>query len=151
MIPADELFDQAEESKKEPKAEQPTASDDRNPDGFLNTIDQAIHDIAAGKAVVVVDDEDRENEGDLVFAASKATPELLGFTIRYSSGVVCVPMQGEDLDRLSLPPMTAVNEDAKGTAYSVSVDARDGVTTGISAEDRARTVRVLVDSATEPW
>ncbi|MFZ1361610.1 MAG: bifunctional 3,4-dihydroxy-2-butanone-4-phosphate synthase/GTP cyclohydrolase II [Candidatus Nanopelagicales bacterium] len=149
MIPADELFSQEEETVTKPEVVKAPA--ERNPDGFLNTIEQAIADIAAGKAVVVVDDEDRENEGDLIFAASKATPELLGFTIRYSSGVVCVPMMGEALDRLALPPMTAVNEDAKGTAYSVSVDARDGVTTGISSEDRARTVRVLVDSATEPW
>lgn len=151
MIPADELFDQDEKDANKEKTAAPVSVPERNPDGFLNTIEQAVADIAAGKAVVVVDDEDRENEGDLIFAATKATPELLGFTIRYSSGVVCVPMMGEALDRLALPPMTAVNEDAKGTAYSVSVDARDGVTTGISAEDRARTVKVLVDSATEPW
>ncbi len=99
----------------------------------------------------MVDDEDRENEGDLVFAASKATPDLLNFMIRHTSGVVCVPMLGKDLDRLLLPPMTMVNEDAKKTAYSVSVDARDGVSTGISAKDRARTIRMLVDSATEPF
>ena len=117
----------------------------------LDPVEQAIADIAAGKAVVVVDDEDRENEGDLVAAASKATPALLAFMIRYTSGVICVPMEGRDLDRLKLPPMTAVNEDRKRTAYAVSVDARDGVTTGISAADRAHTVRVLVDSATEPF
>jgi 3,4-dihydroxy 2-butanone 4-phosphate synthase / GTP cyclohydrolase II len=117
----------------------------------LDSIEQAIADIAAGRPVVVVDDEDRENEGDLIFAARKATPELMGFMIRYTSGVVCVPMLGADLDRLKLPPMTAVNEDRKGTAYAVSVDARDGITTGISAADRAHTVRVLSDSATEPY
>ncbi|HSI92094.1 MAG TPA: bifunctional 3,4-dihydroxy-2-butanone-4-phosphate synthase/GTP cyclohydrolase II [Jiangellaceae bacterium] len=117
----------------------------------LDDIEQAIADIAAGKAVVVVDDEDRENEGDLIFAARKATPELMGFMIRHTSGVVCVPMLGADLDRLKLPPMTFVNEDRKGTAYSVSVDARDGIATGISAADRAHTVRVLSDSATEPY
>ena len=87
-------------------------------------MEQAIADIAAGRAVVVVDDADRENEGDLVFAAQMATPQLLGFTIRWTSGVVCVPMEGEDLDRLQLPPMSAVNQDRKGTAYTVSVDAR---------------------------
>ncbi len=119
-------------------------------DRTLDTIERAVADIAAGRAVIVVDDEDRENEGDIIFAASKATPALLAFTIRYTSGVVCVPMQGRDLDRLKLPPMTAVNEDRKGTAYAVSVDARDGISTGISAADRARTIRVLVDSATEP-
>jgi len=117
----------------------------------FDSIPDAVEAIRNGQAVVVVDDEDRENEGDLVFAASKATPELVGFMIRHTSGVVCVPMYGEDLDRLHLPPMTVVNEDRKGTAYSVSVDARDGISTGISAADRARTIRTLVDSATEPW
>ena len=117
----------------------------------LDPIGRAIADIAAGKPVVVVDDEDRENEGDLIFAARKSTPELMGFTIRHTSGVVCVPMLGADLDRLKLPPMTFINEDRKGTAYSVSVDARDGISTGISAADRSHTVRVLSDSATEPY
>ncbi|WP_316519867.1 bifunctional 3,4-dihydroxy-2-butanone-4-phosphate synthase/GTP cyclohydrolase II [Kitasatospora brasiliensis] len=116
----------------------------------LDPVERAIADIALGRAVVVVDDEDRENEGDLVFAASAATPELMAFTIRYSSGVICVPMTGEELDRLKLPPMTQVNEDRKGTAYTVSVDARDGVDTGISAADRARTVRLLSSPGTEP-
>jgi 3,4-dihydroxy 2-butanone 4-phosphate synthase/GTP cyclohydrolase II len=117
----------------------------------LDGIERAVADIAAGRPVVVVDDEDRENEGDLVVAASKVTPELMAFMIRHTSGVVCVPMEAPELDRLKLPPMTYVNEDRKHTAYSVSVDARDGVSTGISAADRARTVRVLVDSATEPY
>jgi 3,4-dihydroxy 2-butanone 4-phosphate synthase/GTP cyclohydrolase II len=117
----------------------------------LDTIERAVKEIAAGRAVVVVDDEDRENEGDLIFAASRATPELMGFTIRYTSGVICVPMPGAELDRLKLPPMTSVNEDRKRTAFAVSVDARDGVTTGISAADRAHTVRVLADSATEAY
>ena len=117
----------------------------------FDSIERAIADIKAGKSVVVVDDEDRENEGDLIFAASKATPELLAFMIRHTSGVVCVPMMTRHLERLRIPPMTMINEDRKGTAYTVSVDARDGVDTGISAADRARTIRVLVDSATEPW
>ena len=117
----------------------------------FDTIERAITDTRAGRAVLVVDDEDRENEGDLIFAASKATPALLAFMIRHTSGVVCVPMQGKDLDRLELPPMTAVNQDRKQTAYSISVDARDGVSTGISARDRARTIRMLVDSATEAY
>ena len=103
------------------------------------------------QAVVVVDDEDRENEGDIIFAAAKATPELMAFTIRYSSGVICVPMPGDMLDRLEIPLMTPHNKDQLRTAYTISVDARDGVTTGISAADRAHTVRVLADSATEPW
>jgi 3,4-dihydroxy 2-butanone 4-phosphate synthase/GTP cyclohydrolase II len=100
---------------------------------------------------VVVDDEDRENEGDVIFAAAKATPELLAFTIRYTSGVICVPMLGKDLDRLQIPLMTQQNRERMRTAYTVSVDARDGVTTGISAADRARTIRTLCDSATEPY
>jgi 3,4-dihydroxy 2-butanone 4-phosphate synthase / GTP cyclohydrolase II len=117
----------------------------------LDTIERAIEDIRSGRAVVVVDDEDRENEGDLIFAAAKATPQLVAFTIKHTSGVVCVPMEGRELDRLKLPPMTLVNEERRGTAYTVSVDARDGITTGISASDRARTIRRLVDSATEPY
>ena len=103
----------------------------------LDSVPRAIAEIAAGKPVVVVDDADRENEGDLIFAASKATPELLAFTIRHTSGVICVPMPGEDLDRLQLPLMTAQNKERMRTAFTVSVDARDGVTTGISAADRA--------------
>jgi 3,4-dihydroxy 2-butanone 4-phosphate synthase / GTP cyclohydrolase II len=116
----------------------------------LDTIERAIEDFRAGRAVIVVDDENRENEGDLVFAASKATPELLAFTIRYTSGVICVPMEGAALDRLAVPLMTPHNRERMRTAYTISVDARHGITTGISAADRAHTVRVLVDSATEP-
>ncbi|WP_370289593.1 bifunctional 3,4-dihydroxy-2-butanone-4-phosphate synthase/GTP cyclohydrolase II [Nocardioides sp.] len=117
----------------------------------MDPVERAVADIAAGKAVVVVDDEDRENEGDIIFAASKATPDLMAFTIRHSSGVICAPMPGEMLDRLEIPLMTPHNKDAYRTAYTISVDARDGVSTGISAADRAHTVRVLADSATEPW
>jgi 3,4-dihydroxy 2-butanone 4-phosphate synthase/GTP cyclohydrolase II len=117
----------------------------------LDTVERAIADVAAGKAVVVVDDVDRENEGDLVFAATKATPELMAFTIRHSSGVICVPMPAEMLDRLEIPLMTPHNRDRMRTAYTISVDARDGVSTGISAADRSHTARVLADSATEPW
>ena len=121
------------------------------PNVRLDSVEEAIADIAAGRAVVVVDDEDRENEGDLVFAASKSTPELMAFTIRYSSGVICAPVTAETLDRLGIPLMTPHNRDRHRTAYTVSVDARDGVTTGISAADRSHTVRVLNDSATEPY
>jgi 3,4-dihydroxy 2-butanone 4-phosphate synthase / GTP cyclohydrolase II len=117
----------------------------------LDTVERAVADIRVGRLVVVVDDADRENEGDLIFAAAKATPELLAFMIRHTSGVICVPMEGGELDRLKLPPMTFVNEDRKGTAYAISVDARDGITTGISAADRAHTIRTLADSATEPY
>src|SRR5499425_177605 len=117
----------------------------------LDDVSRAIADIAAGRPVVVVDDADRENEGDIIFAASKATPALLAFAIRHTSGVICVPMLGEDLDRLQLPLMTTQNTERMRTAFTVSVDARAGVSTGISAADRARTVRTLVDSATEPY
>jgi 3,4-dihydroxy 2-butanone 4-phosphate synthase / GTP cyclohydrolase II len=114
------------------------------------TIDAAIEVIAAGGMVVVVDDEDRENEGDLVMAADAATPESLAFIVRHSSGVVCVPMLGEDLDRLAIPMMVARNEDPKGTAYTVTVDAVEGTSTGISAGDRARTIQVLADADSTP-
>jgi len=119
----------------------------RSSAGF-DTIDYAIAEVRAGHAIIVVDDEDRENEGDLIFAAELATPELVAFTVRHSSGLLCVPLSGEDCDRLGLPPMYHVNQDRKGTAYTVSVDAKEGVTTGISATDRALTCRVLADPAT---
>lgn len=111
----------------------------------LDSVERAIAEIAAGKAVVVVDDEDRENEGDLIFAAELATPELMAFMVLHSSGYVCVGMDSADCDRLGLPPMVARNEDVRGTAYTVTVDAAEGVDTGISATDRARTVRLLAD------
>lgn len=114
---------------------------------LLDSIPAAIQAIASGRPVVVVDDEDRENEGDIIFAAQHATPELMGWTVRHTSGVICVPLPGDFADRLNLPPMTAVNEDAKGTAYTVSCDAAEGVTTGISAADRALTSRVLANPA----
>ena len=92
----------------------------------LDDVADAIADIAAGKAVVVVDDPDRENEGDLIFAASKPTPALTGFMIRHTSGVICVPMPATMLDRLEIPLMTPHNKDRLRTAYTISVDARDG-------------------------
>lgn len=111
----------------------------------LDPIEEAIAAIAAGRAVVVVDDEDRENEGDIVFAADAATPETVALTVRYTSGVLCAPMPADVAHRLDLPPMTARNEDPKGTAYTVSCDAIAGTTTGISAADRATTLKVLAD------
>jgi 3,4-dihydroxy 2-butanone 4-phosphate synthase/GTP cyclohydrolase II len=113
-------------------------------------IERAIADIAAGKAVVVVDDEDRENEGDLIFAAEKATPELVAFMVRYTSGYICVPLPESVCDRLDLPPMYHTNQDRRGTAYTVTVDAREGVSTGISATDRAHTMRLLADPGSVP-
>lgn len=117
--------------------------------GF-DTIEHAIAEIGAGRAVIVVDDEDRENEGDLVFAAELASAELVAFTVRYSAGVICAPLTGEDCDRLALPPMLATNEDRKGTAFTVSVDAKRGTTTGISAAERALTIRTLADRSSTP-
>ncbi|CAM3709164.1 bifunctional 3,4-dihydroxy-2-butanone-4-phosphate synthase/GTP cyclohydrolase II [Tsukamurella ocularis] len=111
----------------------------------FDSIERAIEDIAAGKAVVVVDDEDRENEGDLIFAAEKATPELVAFMVRYTSGYLCVPLDGATCDKLGLPPMYSTNQDKHGTAYTVTVDAKAGVGTGISAADRATTMLKLAD------
>ncbi len=153
MIPADEaLKDLPRRPRKKTAAPDTRPISDAGRGGpGLDPVADAVADIAAGRAVVVVDDEDRENEGDLIFAAARATPALVAFMIRHTSGVVCVPLPGAVLHRLDLPPMTVVNEDRKGTAYAVSVDARDGVSTGISAADRAHTIRVLADSATEPF
>jgi 3,4-dihydroxy-2-butanone 4-phosphate synthase len=116
----------------------------------LDPIEDAVRAIAAGRPVLVVDNEDRENEGDIIFAAQHATPALMGWTVRYSSGVICVPLDGERADALALPPMAAINQDAKGTAYTVSCDAAVGVSTGISATDRALTARILADPTSQP-
>ena len=116
---------------------------------MLNSIEDAIAAIKAGRPVVVVDDEDRENEGDLIFAAEVATQELLAFTVRYTSGYICAPLTEEHADRLELPPMYYTNQDRRGTAYAVTVDAREGISTGISAADRAHTIRMLADPATK--
>ena len=113
------------------------------------TVEEAIRDIAGGRMVIVVDDEDRENEGDLTMAAQLCTPENVAFIRKHASGVICVPMTVERLDELDLPQMVSRNEARLGTAFTVSVDARDGVTTGISATDRARTIRLLADPTTK--
>jgi 3,4-dihydroxy 2-butanone 4-phosphate synthase/GTP cyclohydrolase II len=111
------------------------------------TIDEAIEEIREGRIIVVVDDEDRENEGDLVMAADKATPEAVNFMAKYGRGLICVPMLGERLDELEIGMMVAHNTAPMGTAFTVTVDARRGVTTGTSAYDRAVTIRTLVDPA----
>ena len=116
----------------------------------FDPIEAVLADIRKGKIVIVVDDADRENEGDLILAAEKATPQNLSFMVRYTSGVVCVPMEGGDLDRLNLPLMTQQNMERMRTAYTISVDAARGVTTGISAADRARTIQLLANSKTQP-
>ncbi|MBM3715052.1 MULTISPECIES: GTP cyclohydrolase II [Microbacterium] len=116
----------------------------------LSTIPEALEALRQGRPILVADDENRENEGDVILSAQLATAEWLAWTVRYSSGYVCAPMPAEWADALDLPPMVAVNEDARGTAYTVSVDAADGVTTGISAADRARTLNVLADQESTP-
>ncbi|MFV0319750.1 MAG: GTP cyclohydrolase II [Microbacterium sp.] len=116
----------------------------------LSPIDDALDALRAGRPVIVADDENRENEGDIILSAQLATPEWLAWTIRWSSGFLCAPMPAEWADRLDLPPMVAVNEDSRGTAYTVSVDAADRVSTGISAADRSHTLNVLADPDATP-
>jgi 3,4-dihydroxy 2-butanone 4-phosphate synthase/GTP cyclohydrolase II len=123
-----------------------TATDPR----VFATIPEALDEIRAGRMVIVVDDADRENEGDLIMAAEKVTAGSIAFIVRHSSGVICVPVVGERLDELQIPLMVAANTDHQRTAFTVSVDARRGVTTGISAADRAETIRTLIDPATAP-
>src|SRR5881227_4203185 len=107
----------------------------------FDSVEAAIQDIADGKLVIVTDDETRENEGDLIMAASKATPEAVNMMIRYCSGIVCVPMLEHQLRRLGLGPMVAHNRESHRTDFTVSVDAAEGITTGISAYDRTQTIR----------
>jgi 3,4-dihydroxy 2-butanone 4-phosphate synthase/GTP cyclohydrolase II len=114
------------------------------------SIPEAVADIRAGRMVIVVDDADRENEGDLIMAAEKVTAESIAFIVRHTSGVICVPVIGERLDELQIPLMVAANTDHQRTAFTVSVDARRGVSTGISAADRAITIRAMIDPATSP-
>lgn len=114
----------------------------------LDRIEDAVAAIAAGELVVVVDDTDRENEGDLIMAAARATPEKMAFMIRHTSGIICVPMTGDRADRLNLPPMVANNLDPLRTAFTVSVDYKVGMTTGISADERTNTVRALANDNT---
>jgi 3,4-dihydroxy 2-butanone 4-phosphate synthase/GTP cyclohydrolase II len=116
----------------------------------LAGVETALRALREGRPVLVLDDEDRENEGDVILAAETVTDDWLAWTIRHSSGVVCAPMTDDIADRLDLPPMVRHNEDPRGTAYTVSVDARRGVTTGISAADRAHTLRLLADPTTAP-
>lgn len=111
----------------------------------LATIPEALDALRAGKPIIVADDENRENEGDAILSAELATPEWVAWTVRWSSGFICAPMPGDLADHLNLPPMVEHNEDARATAYTVSVDAASGVTTGISASDRAHTLNVLAD------
>src|SRR5688572_23315940 len=114
----------------------------------FDSVETAIAEIAAGRPIIVTDDESRENEGDLIIAADKVTPETVNMMIRYGSGIVCVPTVEHQLRRLGLGPMVASNRESQRTDFTVSVDAAEGITTGISAYDRTRTIQLLADPAT---
>ena len=118
-----------------------------SPGTGLNSVDEIVADLRAGRMVIIIDDEDRENEGDLIMAAERATSEAVAFMIRHTSGIICVPMQEELLARLDLPQMVQMNSESHRTAFTVSVDLRLGTTTGVSSSDRAATIRALADPA----
>ena len=120
------------------------------PNSPFTDVPTAIEEVRAGRMIIVVDDEDRENEGDLTLAAEKVTPEAINFMARYGRGLVCLAMTEERLDHLRIGPMTSENTSQYGTAFCEAIDARDGVTTGISAHDRARTIKVAIDPASRP-
>jgi len=126
-----------------------TPSKQDRPEGFA-TIPEAVAAIGRGEIVVVVDDEDRENEGDLIMAAESATAEKIAFFVRHTSGVICAPLTGERLDELDIPLMVTHNTEAQRTAFTYTVDYRHGTSTGISASDRAATIQALIDPATHP-
>jgi 3,4-dihydroxy 2-butanone 4-phosphate synthase / GTP cyclohydrolase II len=121
-----------------------------SPSSSFDSIEAAVAEVAAGRLVIVTDDENRENEGDLIMAASQATPQSVNMMIRYGSGIVCVPTVEPQLRRLGLGPMAVSNREAHRTDFTVSVDAAEGVTTGISAQDRTRTIRILADPEARP-
>ena len=116
----------------------------------MNSIDEIVAEIRAGRVVVMMDDAARENEADLIMAAESVTPEAIAFFVRYTSGIICQPMLGERLQELRLPQMVPENTESHRTAFTISVDYRHGTTTGISAHDRARTIRALADPASRP-
>ncbi len=120
------------------------------PNSPFTDVPTAIEEIRAGRMIVVVDDEDRENEGDLTLAAEKVTPEAINFMARHGRGLVCLAMTEERLEHLRIGPMTSENTSQYGTAFCEAIDARDGVTTGISAHDRAHTIKVAINPATRP-
>ena len=121
-----------------------------SPGTRMDRVEDALAALREGRTVIVVDDESRENEGDLILPAQSATTEQLAFAIRHSTGIICAPMAGQELNRLGIPMMTEHNTDPKRTAFTLSADARTGITTGVSAADRARTVRVLADPGSAP-
>ena len=151
MHDLNELFPSEEEqAREEDKAPwlhlSPEENENRRKYAFGRaSVEAAIAAVRNGEVVVVVDDENRENEGDLILAAEKSTPENIGFVVRHTSGVLCISLEHQRLEELNLPPMVACNEDPKQTAYSVSVDCKHGTSTGISSADRAVTFRALAD------
>src|SRR6201988_4294842 len=120
------------------------------PASHLHSIGELLAELRAGRMVVVMDDEDRENEGDLIMAAEHATPEAVAFMIRHTSGIICVPMEEQGLARLDPPQMVPGNSDQQRTSFAVSVDLRAGIPTGVSSADRAATIRALADEASAP-
>ncbi len=128
-----------------PMAEEPRSAADEPRASSAGSVEELAAELAAGRMVVILDDEDRENEGDLIMAAEHATPEAIAFMIRHTSGIICVPMEAERLARLELPQMVAMNSESHRTAFTVSVDYRYGTTTGVSAADRAATIRALAN------
>jgi len=116
----------------------------------FNTIEEAIEDIRKGKMVILVDDEDRENEGDLTMAAEAITPEAINFMAKNGRGLICLSLTAERVEHLQLPMMTTDNTSAFGTAFTISIEAKKGVTTGISAADRARTIKTAISSKSGP-
>ena len=117
---------------------------------FVATVDQAIQAVKSGKLIIIVDDEDRENEGDLMVAAEKVTPDIINFMAKHGRGLICLPLQGQRLKELDLPLMVTNNTATFQTAFTVSIDAKEGITTGISSFDRAKTVQVAIDPKTKP-
>lgn len=126
------------------------SAEGRAPQPIFDPIEDAIAAFGRGEIVVVVDDADRENEGDLIVAAEHATADRIAFFLAHTSGLICVPMTGARLDELELPLMVRENTESQRTAFTVTVDARSGTTTGISAEDRSATIRALIDPGTKP-
>ena len=116
----------------------------------FDSIESAIRDIADGKMVIVTDDEARENEGDLIMAASKATPQAINQMIMHARGLICVPMMGHQLRKLGISPMASENRESHQTDFAISVDAAEGISTGISAYDRAETIKLLSNPDTQP-
>ncbi len=128
----------------------PRTADERPEGGSFSSIEEILAELAQGRMVIILDDEDRENEGDLIMAAQHATPEAVAFMIRHTSGIICVPMPEERLAELDLPQMVPANSESYRTAFTISVDYRHGTTTGVSSADRSATIRALADHASRP-